>query len=225
MTDNIEKSNKQLIYDTAKSLFFSEGYQVGFRRIAQEIGVSQGLITYHFKSKHQIAIEIYKEDYQILSSYLKYCINPDEDIFLYVVGFYVLCLLIIKANQQKLDFVIATQSENITYEAVYAGSLKQIYAKLIEKMKPNHYSPEKNLSLFLTTTYSAHESILQKQNKEFDFTDDELLSHSVNLMYYCLGYDQDPQRTIDIIHKAKQKVNDLLREYPHLLDIHRYLIK
>lgn len=225
MTAILEKTNKQLIYDTAKNLFFTEGYQVGFRRIAQEIGISQGLITYHFKNKHYIAIEIYKEDYQILSTYLKYSINPDEDVFLYIVGLYELCSRILKANPEKLDFVIATQTEDITYKAIYAGGLKQIYAKLITQMKPNGYSPEKNLSLFLTTIYSVYAGVLQKRNVDFDFSDDEVITHTVNLMYYCLGYDQNPKQTADIIARAKERVTTLLRQYPHLLDIHSYLIK
>lgn len=225
MTPSLEKTNKQLIYDTAKNLFFTEGYQVGFRRIAQEIGISQGLITYHFKNKHHIAIEIYKEDYQILSTYLKYSINPDEDVFLYIVGLYELCSQILTANPEKLAFVIATQTEDITYKAIYAGGLKQIYAKLIAQMKPNSYSPEKNLSLFLTTIYAVYAGILQKRNVAFDFSDDEIINHSVNLMYYCLGYDRNPQRTADIIARAKQRVSSLLHQYPHLLNIHTYLIK
>lgn len=225
MTLILEKSNKQLIYDTAKNLFFAEGYQVGFRRIAQEIGISQGLITYHFKNKHYIAIEIYKEDYQILSTYLKYSVDPDEDVFLYISSLYELCSRILAANPEKLAFVIATQTEDITCKAIYASGLKQIYAKLITHMKPNGYSPEKNLSLFLTTIYSVYAGILQKRNNEFDFSDDEIITHSVNLMYYCLGYDQDAQRTKDMINSAKERVNSLLYRYPHLLNIHNYLIK
>ncbi|WP_026394755.1 TetR/AcrR family transcriptional regulator [Acetobacterium malicum] len=225
MTAILEKTNKQLIYDTAKNLFFTEGYQVGFRRIAQEIGISQGLITYHFKNKHYIAIEIYKEDYQILSTYLKYSVDPDQDVFLYIVSLYELCSRILNANPEKLAFVIATQTEDITYKAIYAGGLKQIYAKLITYMKPNGCSQEKNLSLFLTTIYSVYAGILQKRNSEFDFTDDEVITYSVNLMYYCLGYDQDALRTENIIASAKSRVSSLLHQYPHLLNIHNYLIK
>nr|WP_320026454.1 TetR/AcrR family transcriptional regulator [uncultured Acetobacterium sp.] len=225
MTLILEKTNKQLIYDTAKNLFFTAGYQVGFRRIAQEIGISQGLITYHFKNKHYIAIEIYKEDYQILSTYLKYSVDPDEDVFLYIVSLYELCSRILRENPEKLAFVIATQTEDITYKAIYAGGLKQIYAKLITHMRPNGYSPEKNLSLFLTTIYSVYDGILKKRNIDFDFTDDEVITHSVNLMYYCLGYDQDFNRTLDIIARAKECVTALLKQYPHLLNIHNYLIK
>lgn len=225
MTAILEKTNKQLIYDTAKNLFFTEGYQVGFRRIAQEIGISQGLITYHFKNKHYIAIEIYKEDYQILSTYLKYSVDPDQDVFLYIVSLYELCSRILNANPEKLAFVIDTQTEDITYKAIYAGGLKQIYAKLITYMKPNGCSPEKNLSLFLTTIYSVYAGILQKRNSEFDFTDDEVITYSVNLMYYCLGYDQDALRTENIIASAKSRVSSLLHQYPHLLNIHNYLIK
>ncbi|MBI4857256.1 MAG: TetR/AcrR family transcriptional regulator [Acetobacterium woodii] len=225
MTLILEKTNKQLIYDTAKNLFFTEGYQVGFRRIAQEIGISQGLITYHFKNKHYIAIEIYKEDYQILSTYLKYSVDPEEDVFLYIVSLYELCSRILRENPEKLAFVIATQTEDITYKAIYAGGLKQIYAKLITHMKPNGYSPEKNLSLFLTTIYSVYDGILKKRNIDFDFTDDEVITHSVNLMYYCLGYNQDFDRTQDIIARAKESVTVLLKQYPHLLNIHNYLIK
>ena len=225
MTEHKEKTNKQLIYDTAKNLFFTEGYQVGFRRIAQKIGISQGLITYHFKTKRNIAIEIYKEDYQILSTYLKYFINPDEDTFLYIVGLYNLTSRIYEANPEKLNFVRETQIENIGCEAIYSSSFKQIYFKLMEDMRPNGYSKEKNLTLFLATTYSAFGAILQKQSQGFDFSDDESLTHSVDLMYYCLGYDRDPKRTADIIQKAKERIDSLLEKYPHLLDIHQYLIK
>lgn len=225
MTEIYEKTNKQLIYDTAKKLFFTEGYQVGFRRIAQKIGISQGLITYHFKTKRNIAIEIYKEDYQILSTYLKYSINPDEDSYLYVVGLYELTSRIYKANPEKLNFVRETQLENIGSEAIYVSGFKQIYLKLIEDMKPNGYSKEKNLTLFLCTTYAAYGAILQKQSEGFDLSDDESLFHSVDLMYYCLGHDRDPKRTTDIIQKAKERIDSLLQKYPHLLDIHQYLIK
>ncbi|MBC3796153.1 TetR/AcrR family transcriptional regulator [Acetobacterium tundrae] len=225
MSVNKAKTNKQLIYDTAKNLFFTEGYQVGFRRIAQEIGISQGLITYHFKTKRNIAIEIYKEDYQILSTYLKYIVNPDEDIFLYIVSFYNLNSRINTANPEKLNFVKMTQSDNISCEAIYASSFKQIYLKLINHMQPNSYDQEKNLTLFLATTYSTFSAILQKQTESFDFSDEESLIHSVDLMYYCLGYDRNPKRTTDIIQKAKERVDSLFAKYPHLLDIHQYFIK
>ena len=99
---------KQKIYETAKRLFFEEGYEVGLRYIAEAADVPQDLIIHYFKSKKNLAIEVYKEDHQILSTYLKYVIDPDQDIFLYIISFENLAMRITNNNPQKELFLMVT---------------------------------------------------------------------------------------------------------------------
>ena len=81
------KKAKQIIYETAKRLFFEKGYEVGSRQIAKEAGVSQALITYHFGSKLNIGIQALKEDYQVQASYLKYFVDPKEEPQFFIINF------------------------------------------------------------------------------------------------------------------------------------------
>ena len=89
-----KKKAKQIIYETAKRLFFEKGYEVGSRQIAKEAGVSQALITYHFGSKRNIGIQVLKEDYQVQASYLKYFVDPTEEPLFFIINFQnMTCLL------------------------------------------------------------------------------------------------------------------------------------
>lgn len=49
--NNTDLNLKQKIYETAKRLFFEDGYEVGLRYIAEAADVPQDLIIEYFKSK------------------------------------------------------------------------------------------------------------------------------------------------------------------------------
>lgn len=45
-------NTKQKIYETAKRLYIEHGYfNISNKRLSEESGINQGLITYYFKSK------------------------------------------------------------------------------------------------------------------------------------------------------------------------------
>lgn len=219
-----ELSTKQKIYDTAKKLFYQEGYHVSLPRIAKELGISQGLITYHFKTKRNLAIAIFTEDFEILSAHLKSVIDVEEDIFLFIISFYHLNDRILQKNPDKERFLIDTNAENISFEAIYNSDFKKIYEKLIAKMVPNGLSPEDNLALFLTTTYSTYGSILSKTDDVLHLSPDFFFNYSIELMFHCLGFERDPKRTQALIRQAKERVDLLFEKYPQLLDVHQYFI-
>ncbi|WKY44086.1 TetR/AcrR family transcriptional regulator [Eubacteriaceae bacterium ES2] len=224
MIQEKELSTRQKIYDTAKNLFYKEGYQVSFPRIAKELGISQGLITYHYKTKRNLAIAIFIEDFEILSGRLKSVISTEDDIFLFIVSFYYLNDQILLKNPDKMRFLIDTNDENISIEAIYGSDFKHIYEKLIKKMTPNELIAEDNLTLFLTTTYSVYGSILQKINNGLNISPDFFFAYTIDLMFHCLGLDNDPQRTQSLITQAKERVSLLFKKYPDLLDIYQYLV-
>lgn len=50
------------IFETAVRLFYDRGYDsTTFESIASELGISKSLITYHFKTKLQLACEVFEE--------------------------------------------------------------------------------------------------------------------------------------------------------------------
>ncbi|MDK2962318.1 MAG: hypothetical protein PWP20_1444, partial [Eubacteriaceae bacterium] len=158
--NNTDLNLKQKIYETAKRLFFEDGYEVGLRYIAEAADVPQDLIIEYFKSKKNLAIEVYKEDHQILSTYLKYVIDPDQDIFLYIISFENLAMRIRQNNPQKEQFLLATKNDDIDLEASLETNLSDRYAQLLKQMKPNGMSFEKNFRLFMSLIFSAYHSFL-----------------------------------------------------------------
>lgn len=217
-------TTKQKIYVAAKKLFMDEGYHVSFPRIAKEIGVTQGLITYHFKSKRNLSIAIFSEDFEILSSHLKSVADEDEDIFLYILSFYYLNDRILQANPDKLRFLIESNTENIAVDTIYNCGLKNIYEKLVAKIVPNGLSFNDNLSLFLTSTFAVYGALMAKMAEGLELSPDFFFAYSIDMMFHCLGYDRDPARTQRLLTQAKQKVDLLLDKYPYLLDVHQYLL-
>lgn len=56
------KGKKKEIFDFARHVFWEEGYDaLTFKRISEELGISQGIIAYHFKKKHRIGYLVYEE--------------------------------------------------------------------------------------------------------------------------------------------------------------------
>ncbi|MBC3795568.1 TetR/AcrR family transcriptional regulator [Acetobacterium tundrae] len=54
------------LYQTAKQLFYTQGYEkTRIKDIVETAGMPIGLFTYYFKTKDNIVHEIYSEYYQI----------------------------------------------------------------------------------------------------------------------------------------------------------------
>ncbi|WKY48610.1 TetR/AcrR family transcriptional regulator [Eubacteriaceae bacterium ES3] len=220
--NNADLNLKQKIYETAKRLFFEEGYETGFRYIAEAAGVSQDVIIQYFKSKKNIAIEIYKEDHQILSTYLKYVIDPDQDIFLYIISFENLAMRIRKCNPLKEQFLLDTKNDEIDLEASFETTLSDRYAQLLKLMKPNDLSFEKNFRLFMTLIFSAYHSFLTELDDEF--TDNHLLWYSTKLRSCFLNLGYSDEEITALVNLSNQKIDELIELYPYLMDVNEYLI-
>ncbi|MDI3537204.1 MAG: hypothetical protein PWP30_1686 [Eubacteriaceae bacterium] len=220
--NNTDLNLKQKIYETAKRLFFEDGYEVGLRYIAEAANVPQDLIIEYFKSKRNLAIEVYKEDHQILSTYLKYVIDPDQDIFLYIISFENLAMRIHKNNPQKQQFLLDTKNDDIDLEASFETSLSDRYAQLVKAIKPNGMSFEKNFRIFMNLIFSAYHSFLLELDDEFD--DYQLLWYSTKLRSCFLDFNYSDDQITDIVNYSNQKIDELLALYPYLMDVNQYLI-
>lgn len=68
---------KMDILDTAKRLFIEFGYDgATFQKIADELNITKGAITYHFKNKHFIILHVFDEYFNQIRAHIS-CF-PDE---------------------------------------------------------------------------------------------------------------------------------------------------
>lgn len=70
--------------DTADALFLEHGYHAtSMREIAASCGVGLGLITYHYKTKFDLAKACLHKKFRIIQDYVNSVVNLNEDALLY----------------------------------------------------------------------------------------------------------------------------------------------
>lgn len=71
---------KEMIMDTARSLFVLNGYQnVSMRQIAKELRCSHGAIYYHFKNKAELFYALVDSHFDLLDEKLEEILSKDID--------------------------------------------------------------------------------------------------------------------------------------------------
>lgn len=81
--ERAEESKRELLA-AAYRLFLENGYsKTGMRQIAAEAGVSHGLITYYFKNKREVAIELMKQKMDQFSAAVHRYVDWEQDPILY----------------------------------------------------------------------------------------------------------------------------------------------
>ena len=81
----MKKSDKaQLILQTAERLFLTNGYNnTSMRELSAASGVGLGLITYHYKSKAELAKACIRAHFRVIDSMVGEAVSFDEDVLLY----------------------------------------------------------------------------------------------------------------------------------------------
>lgn len=219
--------SKQVVYETAKRMFIEEGYEVGFRQIAHRLDITPSLISYHFKTKRNIAIEIYKENYALLNGYLKQYVDYKADPVLYLTSFYTLNNLIIENNPDYARFALAVSKENIFLEVSESSGLRQVYLQAVRNMpdNPYHFDEDKRMRLFIVSSFGLYSSIVEAMANGLQLSSEEFMLQAVNYTYFLLGEPFDMERSERMIRAGKEVVDKLLADAPHLLHTHKYLLK
>lgn len=216
------KKSKQKIYETAKRLFLEEGYLIGNRRIATEANVSLGLIAYHFSSKRNIAVAILKEDYTILSAHLKNYLTPDQDILLYVLCFTNMTLRIREHDYKMARFTTEIMKDDILEASIYDGNQKHEYAALMELMEED-IAYEKKLKLALGTIFGVQRALQWNINDGMDLSYQDYFEYMVKTYSFALDLNYGKPKIKEIVKKSNTIVDEVFKDYGHLLDTSRYL--
>ena len=220
----MKKKAKQIIYETAKRLFFEQGYDVGSRQIAKEASVSQALLTYHYGSKKNIAIQILKEDFQIQSSYLKQFTTPEEDPLFFILTFQNMTLQIRKHDIRMANFITSAMNEDLLEASIYDGNQIDIFENLVRQMPDNGYDFEKNFHLVLGTIFGIQRSLQWEINSGLPLTYEECFDYVVRSFDFALRLKLTEEEIQRLINRSNAIISSLFEQYPLLLNIDTYLL-
>ncbi|WP_066190128.1 TetR/AcrR family transcriptional regulator [Gracilibacillus timonensis] len=147
-----QELTKEIILETARDLFVSEGYQhVTMRKIARSLGYSHGSLYYHFKNKAELFYSLVAKDFNLLNETLDDILQEDthvekklSSILLGYIEFgikhpdhyRVMFLMQEESLQSKLQ-----QEPNVTYEK---------FASVLHALSGNQMDPRLIWSIFLS---------------------------------------------------------------------------
>ncbi|MFZ7120089.1 MAG: TetR/AcrR family transcriptional regulator [Eubacteriaceae bacterium] len=217
---------KQKIYEVAKKLFIQEGYNnVTNKKIAEVSGENQGLITYYFKNKSNIANTILKENYQIISSYLRNKVDVYEDPFLFNITIDNLLTTLAEYANNYMRFVCEMIEHNVTIDSIYSGSQKNDIIVMIKKLVPESTQDiNKYFRKFVTMTFPVGMQFQIEINNGTDFSFDEYYETMVRLFVFALNLKYDDETIKNYIEESTSIVEKIISDYPYLTNPEDYLI-
>ncbi|WP_195269788.1 TetR/AcrR family transcriptional regulator [Eubacterium sp. 1001713B170207_170306_E7] len=218
-------NTKQKIYETAKRLYIEHGYfNISNKRLSEESGINQGLITYYFKSKKNIALSVLTEDYYILSGYLKYFITPEDDPLIYIVTFMNVTFQIRKHDPKARRFISDVMQEDLLEEFALVNQ-KEEYLTLLKKSKGSSENPDTQLKLVLATVYGTQRTIQRLINENLELSYDDYFRYMIEVLLFALNLPEKPDMLDTLIRKSNSATKQLFDTYPHLLNEADYLYK
>ena len=205
--DLLMASTKQLIYETAKRLFLEEGYNVGSRRIAEVAGVNQGLLTYYFKSKSNIALTVLKENYEIVSSYVRYQVSPHDDTLLYILVYTTIFIKNSKLEPKYFRLLRQLSEDNLLEESVRHGNNQtSLYKTIIrDYMPPNNFSLEKNFDIFTGIIFGVLRNLILRlqENENNDITFEEYYGLFIRTFIWAAHLNYNEDEILQLIQKVE----------------------
>lgn len=216
---------KQRIYEVAKALYIQEGYKkVSNKRLAQQADVNQGLITYYFKSKANIATTILREMYQIQISYLKNRITVYDDPLLFNISADNLMSRLSYCSKNMNDFMSEMISERIILDNVYDGGQKNDLMIMLKKLVPESAKdPNKYFRKFVAMTFPVAMEFQLEIWNGLNMSYEEYFETMVGLFVYTLNLSLSAKEQKDLTQRSNDIVLDIIEKHPHLKDPNQYL--
>lgn len=118
-----KKETIETLYEVAKTFFLNDGYKkTTIRKIADHMGISIGLVIYHFSAKKHIAIKIILEQFRMLQQIILEYVDLKKDPMLYTA-------VLIRLNRYVWsswfrDFYLETLYSDIYTEAIERSGMK-----------------------------------------------------------------------------------------------------
>lgn len=129
-----EESRREEILHTAFRLFVQQGYaRTGMRQIAEEAGVSLGLISYHFRNKRDMAVELLERKLDSFMRTVHAYVDWDEDPILYSATLVKTTYSVLSSPRYRA-FYVDTLREDIYFEVILRSGV-DTYLKIWRKYR------------------------------------------------------------------------------------------
>lgn len=217
---------KQQIYQTAKRLFFEEGYRVGSRKIASEAGANQGLITYYFKNKENIAMMVLREIYELIAIHLRYFVDPQKETLLYIISFINTMTQILYTDVRYQRFIQEISDANLLQKSIiYKDNQTKLYQSLITKYIPESKDPYRDYLILLSFVFGTFRNVLPyfQVAKESDI--DQILEINIKCFYAGLNLPNDADAIQNTLNRSNQIVSSMFRQYPALTNLDSWIFQ
>ena len=123
---------KQAILDCARTMFHDLGYEeTTFQKIADELHITKGAITYHFKNKHFLMIMIFDECFSAIRAYIDQFPECYRNRYWYEITTYLLlyCILFQNPHSRQLFFLRGNQE---MWEVFKVKTIFNIYRNIAD---------------------------------------------------------------------------------------------
>lgn len=217
---------KQQIYQTAKRLFFEEGYRVGSRKIASEAGANQGLITYYFRNKENIAMMVLREIYELIAIHLRYFVNPQEETLLYIISFINTMTQIAFSDVRYQRFIQEISEINLMQKSiVLKDNQAKLYQSLIKKYKPDSKDPYQDYLILLSFVFGTYRNLSPYFQPTKNNDSSMLLEVNVRSFYAGLNLPNDEDSIQNIMSTSNKIVSAMFNQYPTLTNLDSWIFQ
>ncbi|WP_195267469.1 TetR/AcrR family transcriptional regulator [Eubacterium sp. 1001713B170207_170306_E7] len=194
------QKTKEHILNTAKHLFYTQGYQnTTTRQIAEKSQISQSVLFYHFKNKEDILHILVRIYYQNLNAQVLDTDPSLSKMDLLLAYFYVQ-FFSLYYNRRFKDLIL--QSEDTVVDILYNDYCKTLFPSL--KDTP---TPEDQPLIDITIFIASQNAVLRLADKEgLNLGFERLIEILLNLMKSYLALDPAS------IEKARPKIENTARK-------------
>lgn len=205
------------ILAVSRKLFYEQGYnETRFSQIAEELGITKGLITYYFGKKSKIAMEVHtdytRDIHNKVSSQLysmhrnNYKYEPNL-----VRSISQICSLnMYKFDEKARNFYIEHMSANLQF------NIEQTYLPWFVEQKKKNLGDEildsQSIKIQAFAERGARATvILGFFRKELDLSFEEIVDYSIGLSYKFVR--ETDSRTLEMLNLTKKIFLELSIEY------------
>lgn len=193
-------ATKEKILSVCKELFYEKGLKAtSYNDICEKADINRGLLPYHFKSKNNIAIQVFREFIDQFDSIMGENLNIDDFNVYFAATEFVLFDLI-KNNHNLRRFYNEIESEETFVESTMMMQ-RDIINQIIDANKLSFQEDELRTIICMFEGVEM-EIIRNMQNGYITESIDKVVKRDLHFVFNQLGFERN--EISEIIGKAKK---------------------
>ena len=168
-----------------------------------------------------------KETFEIIAIYIKYYVDPQKDILLFMLTFINIAMASNYTSPKYARFFQQISEENLLEESIRFGNNQtEYYEKLVQElMPPNGNSVKKNLSIFLATVYGIQRNMANRFDEDIFFSFDDQYNILIRSFIWGLQLNYSEEQILSLKLKVENLSFEILKTHPDLKHPETYLFQ